>query len=133
MGDLRGCSASHEAVVNNVALVRPSRDLIGYELLRKNGRMLKRDFIFRAGRTDIISKDIGYLSLSFDFTTYIFVRDIASTFTCYPKGRDFLSGRFGWLSNRIKRLRLALTETEHILERLSVSLPAITRNWVLLT
>src|SRR5439155_26013266 len=55
-----------------------------------------------------------------------------STFTCYAKSRNFLSGRFGWCGNRVKGFRLTFRETEHVLKCLPIATTAIAGNRVFL-
>ena len=59
MRDLGRRSATHKAVVNEVAFVGPSRDLVLYELFRKDRRMLEGDLVFRARRAYIVIEDLG--------------------------------------------------------------------------
>src|SRR5438067_7048058 len=88
--------------------------------------MLEGYLVLRRRHSDLVGKDVTHFPFRFNFTAYVFVRNIAPPLTRYAKSRNFLSRRFRGLHNWIKSLRLALTEAEHVLKTLPVTLAAIT-------
>lgn len=128
MGDLRRRPATHKTVVNEVALVRPRRDLVLDQLLWKDRRMLKCYLVSRRRSTDIVRENVIHLSL---FRRDMIVCKIVAADLCYPKRLEsFLL--FDRLHEGIERFWLALAKAKHVFETLPVSFAAIARDRIVL-
>src|SRR5205809_597508 len=94
--------------------------------------MLESDAVTGRRSADIISKNISDPFLGFYLAANVLIWHVAASIFCNTKSLNFLSRRLRRFFEWVKRHRLPLTETEHVLEALAIAFAWVLRYWVVL-